>query len=637
VSQVFQGSAGFLNGLSDLWLRFFKDRDILEGLLRGGELLVGQAYLDLVANVLNVSIRETPLFNKELFRLVTVREDQLTYSLENDVWVFELPDNIKDFKYLYNKIFSPTVILEKKIHFDTNTTGENDELRFYSDPFDWQDSDAPIPGVALRVVDVELDDGTSVAKRELAFWVPDVLVDHYNLYLTYGYLMNRFEPSSESYRQLLRGLMHYYTMGPTIGRIASILNSIVGLPVVYSEGEILQDVTNSAGNNTVRTNRGTYVFAEALPLRADILDEANWTTLTFSAFEALSTVFVVKDWITDPAWWYGITIPVALMPGASENRRRVLPFLYDNLINNPGGLVCLGDPGFFIGADDDGFIPTSGRVPKRHAFSFIVFERFLRHNVFAVVPDTTVFTQALLPFPRTERDLVQVIIAGSSAYTFLYISPEMSFTDTAIVTSGVGDGGTGVCLQVSAEIENLVTSSTGSELQVTPRSWYIGDYYRYDSDVLVIDNPTEVVGKRAGTPYEDDTDNRWVILGGADPTHLNHRLADDDSEANKITVSSSGVPYGLLRTTLADGRFCANDVGRWLWLEEKEAYYEISAVTDSQVAYIAYTGATFTGTFQWSLWNNNGGHQGAGIVDWPVEVRVIAGGGGGGGGIGGDA
>jgi hypothetical protein len=82
--------------------------------------------------------------------------------------------------------------------------------------------------------------------------------------------------------------------------------------------------------------------------------------------------------------------------------------------------------------------------------------------------------------------------------------------------------------------------------------------------------------------------------------------------------------------TLVDGRFCANDAGRWLWLEEKETYYEISAVTDSQVAYIVCTGAAFTGVFQWSLWNSNGSHQGAGIVDWPVEVRVIAGGGGGG-------
>lgn len=619
MSQVFLGSAGFLNGLSDLWLRFFKDRAILEGLLRGGELLVGQAYLDLVSNVLNVSIRETPLFNKELFRLLTVREDQLTYSLENDVWVFELPDNIKDFKYLYNKIFSPTVILEKKINFDIYTREDNDELRFYSDPFDWEDTDEPIQGVALRVVDVD-----GVTKRELAFWVPDVSVDHYNLYLTYGYLLNRFEPSSESYRQLLRGLMNYYVMGPTVSRVTSILNSIVGMPVINNEGEILQSVTNADGKNTVLTNRNSYVFDENIPLREDILDEANWTTLTFFAFEVLTLVFLVKDAVTDPTWWYGITIPSNLMPGASEVRRQATPLLYDNLINNPAELLFIGDPGFFIGADDDGFIP-SARVAKRHASSFILFERFLKHNIFAVVPDTTVFTQGLLPFPRTERDLVQILVAGSSAYTFLYTAPELTFTDKVIILDGVGEDpdGTGMCLNVLPELDSVITSGTEGSLQVSTRTWYLGDYWRYEGNDIIMDNTVEVPFKREGNPFEDHAGNTWIVIGGSDPSHLSGYLADDEGGTNNITVTTNDCPPGQVRVTLVDGKFCQADVGRWLWIKELGKYFRIASVVDSQTIYIETGGMVFSGEFGWSLWNEKGGGQGAVIVDLPLELTVV--------------
>lgn len=618
---LYQGTASFLNGLSDFWIKFFKDKEMLAALYRGSEALIGQAYLDIVSNVLNVSVRETPLFNKELYRLLTIREDQVAYDYTLDRWVYALPDNIKDFKCLYNKIFAPTVIMEKGVHsdvcggFEIDCTGDNDELRFYIDPFDWEGSGEPIPGVAFRIVDVTQDDGAVVQKRQLAFWAPDASLDHYNLYLTYGYLLGRFEPSTEAYRALLRGIMNYFTMGPTLARVEGILNVVVGLPTARDDGEVLQSVTVAEdGTQTVTTSLQEYVFTAGIPLRTDILDPANWGTLEFLAVEPLTRVFVAQDAVENPAWWYGTSIPQRLMPKESYGRRYLDPKMYDNLINNPPGLVQLGDPGFIIGADEDGFIPT-WREGKRHTYAFICFERFLRHHVFNVTADAEAFTSGLLPYPRTEQDLNQIVIAGSSAYTYLYVAPELLLSDTAIVM----DDDEGLYVKTSAIFDDLVTSATDSDLLITPRSWLIGDYYRYDSGSLVLDNPVA----RGGNPFEDDDDNQWVVLGGGvDPTHTSHRLADDESGANLMTISDSGVS-GKLRATLGTGRFLSEDVGMWLWLDAKSTYYEITDVLSDTVVYFAVVGAKFTGSFAWSLWKEYGGHQGAGLVDRPLEVRVI--------------
>jgi len=433
MAKIFQGPATLLHGLSDLWQRFFKDKDVLDAMYRGSEVLLGQAYLDLVSNVLNASIRETPVFNKELFRLLLIREDEITYDGDNDCWTYLLPDSVKSFDYLYNKIFAPSVILENEIHFWTDCTGENDELRFAANPFDWDGAGGIIPGVASRTVDVLQDDGTTLPQRRISLWAPDVLVDHYNLYLAYGHMLGRFEPSSESYRALLQGIMSYFVMGPSRMRVMSALNIVCGLSLIREEGEILQSVTTASGNRTVVTDKNSYVFNELIPLREDVLDTGNWGTLTFASFEYLTSVFIVRDWVSDPGWWYSTIIPDYVMPDEDLARRTVELILYENLVNNPPGRVRVGDPGFFIGADDDGSAPTGGRVAMRHSFAFVSFERFLKTHIFKVDPDMVVFAQGLLLYPRIDRDIGEVVVAGSSAYTLLLTVPEIGLTDSAIL------------------------------------------------------------------------------------------------------------------------------------------------------------------------------------------------------------
>jgi len=525
MANVSEGTASFLHGLSDLWIRFFKDIDQIKALEKGLEISVGQAYLDLMATVLNFSIRETPVFQKEFFKLLTIREDLFT-ERGDERYEIELTDiAIKSFDFLYNKIFDPTVILESLVDFEMDISGAKDILIFEKNLFDWNDdgSNTIIPGVAYRTLEVEDDEGTITEQRELAFWIPDAQYDAFDMYLNYGHLIAKFEPSSEAYRALIRGIMRYFMLGPTPRNLTSALNVIVGLPVIRDDGEILQEVTTSiSGDNTVVTDARSYTFDPSIPLRPDVLDTSNWGTLSFRAFEKLTSVFKIYDTLEKAHWWFDKTILKKVLPDEPEERRRINPELYENKIGKPDGLVKIGDPGFFIGADEDGYVPEvkSGypeyidstgynwhlwRPPYRHTMSWVVFERFLRHHSFVLEFDDDVLLSGNLPFSRLEFDLESIIQVGKSAYVFMHTEPSLSFVDGVHITDYIAQ------LKWLLALDTDVLEGYDNSIKIGS-TILIGDYYSYTPSGITVSHAPWP------GPLPDASGNTPVVIGGPDPT-----------------------------------------------------------------------------------------------------------------------
>jgi hypothetical protein len=113
--------------------------------------------------------------------------------------------------------------------------------------------------------------------KQLAFWVPEVELDKFNLYYHYGYLLNRFEISSETYKAFLRGIMHLYTHGPVFERMVSGMNVVAGYPLIRQDGELLTGYFNGVdaqsllpvadgqiigATKTFITTPATYTFTE---------------------------------------------------------------------------------------------------------------------------------------------------------------------------------------------------------------------------------------------------------------------------------------------------------------------------------------------------------------------------------------
>ena len=634
MANVSESKANFIHGLSDLWTRFFKDKNQLEAMYKATEITIGQTYLDLMALVLNFSLREVPVFQKEFFKLITVREDLVTLRPSDGRYEFELTGlGIKGFSFLYNKILDPTVILEEFIHFEVSTAGTKDLLIFEEDPFDYDGTGEPIPGIPSRDVRVVDADGNTSVETELAFWTPDTQIDGYDMYLNFGHLVSRFEPSSEAYRALLQGIFQYFVMGPTPVQVTSALNVIVGFPVIRDDGEILQEVdTSDADYNVVVTDVTRYSVDSTIPLREDVLDENNWATnvgesnaLTFKAFEYLTGVFYVYDVIENPTWWRDKLIPENLLPDEPKLRRLIDPILHENVVGNPSGLVKVGDPGVICGADDDGYIPvldaehptpytgpgyedntTLWRPTYRHSFPYTVFERFLKHHAYIVEMDHDTLQAGEIPFSRLNFDLQSIIVAGKSAYTYMYAEPGLNFFDDVIPSDELME----ILVYVGftyveepdfdkAGLGDMV-DGIDNTIIVGETAVLVGDYYKYN-----VSGAIDVSNAPWPEPLPDANGNTPVVVGGADPTHMNEEWRSGTGDGAFVYSSPQGsltVPgWGVMENYL---------VGTWVYRPSTQKYYQIASYAEiagpDTVIYFATPIYEFTdgASEDWSIWTD---------------------------------
>lgn len=439
-------SDALLYGLSDFWLKFFADSPDLSAMYEGTQFLFGQAYLNLMTDVLGATVEGAPLFRKEYFKALTVRGDQLTY--DNGEWVFPLSERITRIPFLKNKVYAATAALEEDI--DYTVTG--DTIRFKADPtlnegfavrevvvatqgyliderVTFTDlvragmrvtfatgtvlkvaqveanrlllvSDAPVltalSGVAWSIEAVlssgDLGEGgsefraqTTAPVSEIAYWAIDAAVDDYTLFYNFGHYFSGKKPSSEPYRAFVRGLMQLYLLGPAIERIESALNVYSGLPVIREDGETFVRYERTSTQQLVYTDKHVYAFPLDMPMRPEVLQPPN-ETVRFSAFQPLTLAVMVTDYISDPEWWHRIIIPQNLFH-APVLARAVSPQLAVNKVGHSqdNGWARIGDPGFYVGADEDGVVPGVPEQPiYRHRAAFLVMDKFLKMHLFGV-------------------------------------------------------------------------------------------------------------------------------------------------------------------------------------------------------------------------------------------------------------
>lgn len=604
-------AAGFINGLSDLWLRFFADKNQLEAFYEGTEVLFSQVYMDLLDTVLNLSLTETPLYNRKYFKMVTIREDQITYSATLARYVFNLPDSIKEFQLLCNKVYAPTAILQKATDFEIDITGTEDELRFLKDPFDWSGSGDTIPGFAVRVVET-----TSGAQRQISVWVPDAEIDQYNLFLNYGHLISSFSPSSEAYRALLLGISRYFILGPTLDHLLSALNVCSGFDVIRDDGEILQNVTYGLLSNTVTTDKRDYIFDKSVPLREDVENTANWGALEFDAYDTLTAVYEVKDSISDPTWWHNITVPPELTKdpatGLPESlaRRSVNPYLSTPVYGDP--LLKYGDPGLYYGADEDGFVPAT-RPPLRHGWAYLAFELFLKQNIFTVTLHPDVVSDPTFAFPVWDEQIVEIVLAGKPSYVFFHASPSTVFEDKVGTTEEELD------LEVRVDLPDNLSAVDGG-LAYGIRTAHYGDYYEL--------TPTgvNILNEATDGPYDRSLGQNPLCYGGVDPTHRQLQRADDAGNTNQAILLPD---YGNKQITvlLGSAAFHPDDVGRYFEDLNSGNISQITEyISDVSVKLDAWYPVNPAGSVQWYLWNDHtAGHDKStdgGMADWPLSLTI---------------
>jgi hypothetical protein len=260
-----------LYGLSDFWQVFFRDIEDLKAYYQSSEIALGEAYLDMLTTVLNIGIVDTPIFDKEFWRLFLIRETDLQFdmglAISEDRYLYDMPGSSVDVEFLQNTIFSPTVELEKDVDFEVQD--DDGLIRFKSDPFrDYQDTDGnwyPAKGIAWRYVDIATGNKFTDRKRQGTHWYDDSDVRRGDTLRILAYIGTLLESSGGvSNGQILVTFPNIYfdTTAPVtfdtsnIGDIIWIKNSGTFADGFY----VVKDIYSYTGNARVYVLYNSYVF-----------------------------------------------------------------------------------------------------------------------------------------------------------------------------------------------------------------------------------------------------------------------------------------------------------------------------------------------------------------------------------------
>ena len=244
-------------------------------------------------------------------------------------------------------------------------------------------------------------------------------------------------------------------------------------------------VTNK---QVVTTNRNTYEYALEIPMRLDVTTPANFGLLTFRAFESLTTAIQVTDYVQEPEWWHTITIPQEFLPDKPVAYRVTTPQLYPNTIG-PLGDASIGDPGFYVGVDEDGFPATN---PYRHKAAFILMDRFMKLHMFAVLVDSSITLTTILI-----TDLQKILKDVKPVHTALYFRPQSTFRDTVNVT---------LALEVKPRVEIPYEIAVVNNTLLIGSPWIIGNTWKFL-------NPTG-----GALSINPGVGGMFAAIGGTDPS-----------------------------------------------------------------------------------------------------------------------
>jgi hypothetical protein len=289
-------ASSLFKGLSGFWQRFFRDTKDLEAFYQASEQYLGQVYLDLLSNVLSTAITTIPIFNKEVWKLFAIAENELSFtegqSAADDRFTYDMPGTAVDLDVLQNSILEPTYVLEKELDFET--TALDGYLHFVSDPFRQILDDVgeyiPAEGVAWRWVDIlvgnafydtnftgKWPDSTDVRRgntlRILAY--PGATVDsHTTGKLTYGGTLV-FSDAAASFTTAHKGdVVEVYgdPGGTAFGRYV-IKEYLAPTQVLIDEDAYLTPAITTAANLTWRLVKSIYMDYASQDYEIDYFDE----------------------------------------------------------------------------------------------------------------------------------------------------------------------------------------------------------------------------------------------------------------------------------------------------------------------------------------------------------------------------
>lgn len=288
----------YLYGLSDFFSVMFEDTStvnlLLEATTQGAAEIYSQ-FLQLTSTLSLEGISETV---GSSIKLVTINS---TDMIVGEVNKYTLSDTILSSRFIANRPFLPTSLLEENIDFGLNTTAAGQTTVTFAQG---------IENYAFSIR--SLADGT----KQYALWFVDAEIDERLISTYYGQLIG-VDPqnSTDTFSNFVYGLFYVYVQGPTLDVMRKGLNLTLGIPLARSAETVL-DIRNYLDTDQyiVITNENQYVIPYGLLPSVAIGD-------TLAVGDELAQWVIIKDYISDGEWWLNLQIPPTIIPTLPDGQK----------------------------------------------------------------------------------------------------------------------------------------------------------------------------------------------------------------------------------------------------------------------------------------------------------------------------
>lgn len=279
----------YLYGLSDFFSFIFEDTETANLMLEANAIKASEIYsrfLQLTSSITLSGIQEFVGSGIELIFITD--EDQIDVLPK-----FKINKPISSAKFLANRPFLPTQILEEDVDFRIIQS----------------DTDSCILQLAKPIEEYEfsrrpLTEDTT----QYAVWATDVVIDEQLMYKHYGKILGiKPEISSEQFSNFIYGLYYLYLNGPTLSVLEQGLNLVLGIPLPRNLSKVLDIRTNvDTGQYLVITDDNKYLLPVGVIPSIGIGDTVNIGV-------SIARWIELKDFISDGKWWINVSIPAEII------------------------------------------------------------------------------------------------------------------------------------------------------------------------------------------------------------------------------------------------------------------------------------------------------------------------------------
>jgi hypothetical protein len=289
----------YLYGLADFFTVMFQDTSTVNLLLESTTQASAEIYSQFLQLTSTLSLEGIGKTVGSSINLVLINS---TDAVAGSLNTFSISSNtILSTRYIANKPFLPTTMLEQNVDFGLVTSSDGSTTITFAQSIDSY-------SFSVRAN----KDGS----KQYALWFVDAEIDERLISKYYGNLIGATpQNSTDAFYSFIYGLYYVYVQGPTLDVIRKGLNLTLGIPLARSAETVL-DIRNYLTTNDyiVITDQNQYLIPYGLSPSVSIGQ-------SLVVGDELAQWVVIQDYISDGAWWINLQIPPTIIPTLPDGQK----------------------------------------------------------------------------------------------------------------------------------------------------------------------------------------------------------------------------------------------------------------------------------------------------------------------------